>query len=157
MPVTFEAAEKQPTRSGRFRAASSRSRSSAASIPPRRSSPIATTSAPDSRQGSSLEWCSYGPTKTTGRGSDGGSAGRPVMPSSRVSLSTPAVAPEPQKITRSSGPAPTAQAIRARACSRSRVVRRPVVELSLWVFAYPGSTPVRIASSTKSSARPDAV
>ena len=79
------------------------------------------------------------------------------MPSSLVSLSTPAVAPEPQKTTRSSGPAPTARAILALACSRSRVVRRPVVELSLWVLAYPGSTRVRIASSTKSSARPDAV
>ena len=38
---------------------------------PCRSAPITTTSAIDSRHGSSLEWCSYGPTKTTGRSAAG--------------------------------------------------------------------------------------
>ena len=130
-------------------------------MPPARSSPTATTSATDSRHGSSLEWCSYGPTRTTGRSRSGSGetarSGRLGTPSSRVSLSTAAVDPDPQKTTRSSSVPPTARWITDRACSRSLVVRRPVAELSLWVLAYEGSTRSRMQSSTKSSARPDAV
>ena len=67
IPVTFEAAENEPIFSGRSaysrRAASSRARS----IRPSWSSPIVITSTTDSRHGSSFEWCSYGPMKTTGR------------------------------------------------------------------------------------------
>ena len=122
---------------------------------PRRS---ATTSATDSRQGSSLEWCSYGPTNTTGRGPGARLAPAGSRSSSMpTSLSTAAVAPDPQKITRSWSVPPTAWWMTWRACSRSRVVWRPVPELSVWVLAYRGSTWSRMASSTKPSARPDAV
>ena len=66
-PVTFDAAENEPIFSGRsscsLRAASSR----ATSIRPSWSSGITTMSASDSRHGSSLLWCSYGPMNTTGR------------------------------------------------------------------------------------------
>ena len=77
---------------------------------------------------------------------------------SGVSLWIAAVAPEPQKITgRPAGP-PTSRRIRARACSRSPPWSRPVVELSVWVLAYAGQhLAPRMQSSTKSSARPDAV
>ena len=131
--MTFDAAEKLPIRSGRSRKRLSRARRSSVSMPPSRSSPMATTSAADSRHGSSLEWCSYGPTRTTGRSRSGTGdrPGRLGSPSSRVSLSTAAVDPEPQKMTRSSSVPPTARWIPARACSRSRVVRRPVAELSV--------------------------
>ena len=65
MPVTLEAAEKLPTRSGR-----SAWRRSSSSWPrstwPAASSPMATTSAADSRQGSRLEWCSKGPRTPPG-------------------------------------------------------------------------------------------
>ena len=58
IPVTFEAAENDPIRSGRsayrFSAARSRSRS----MWPSASCGIVTTSAIDSRHGISLEWCS---------------------------------------------------------------------------------------------------
>ena len=58
MPVTFEAAEKEPMISGR----SAKRRSScsrwARSMWPSGSSWMVTRSAIDSRQGSSLEWCS---------------------------------------------------------------------------------------------------
>ena len=69
MPVTFEAAENAPI----FEAARSayerelrlevgESRAAPAFV-----EPTSTTVATDSTQGSSLEWCSYGPTNTTGR------------------------------------------------------------------------------------------
>ena len=58
MPVTFDAAVNEPIRSGRPAYSSSRSRRSSWQTPPSASSRIVTTSAIDSRHGSSLEWCS---------------------------------------------------------------------------------------------------
>ena len=58
MPVTLEAAEKDPIRSGRSAYFSSCTRSSSWSTPPSESSWMVTTSASDSRHGISLEWCS---------------------------------------------------------------------------------------------------
>jgi hypothetical protein len=102
------------------------------------------TSVMDSRHGSSLEWCSYGPTNTTGR-SFGGIRSRneyfSLSPAgSRISripmsLLIAAVAPEPQKITRSSSVPPTESRMSRRACSRNLVVYKPVPELSVWVLA----------------------
>jgi len=46
-----------------------------------------------------------------------------------------AVAPEPQKITRWPAVPPTALWMIWRASSRSRLVARPVPELSVWVLA----------------------
>ena len=77
-----------------------------------------TTSAIDSRQGSSLEWCSYGPMNTTGplvgagsartagsgRRGRRGSAARGCRPACRSRRSRP----EPQKITTVSSSPPTA-------------------------------------------------
>ena len=103
-----EAADPQRALSRTGRAGVSRS---ARSMWPSASSPMTTTSAIDSRQGSSLEWCSYGPTKTTGRSASGMRpaswyrSSRPLgSRSSRmpISLFTAAVAPDPQKMTRSS-------------------------------------------------------
>ena len=74
-----------------------------------------------------------------------------------ISLLTAAVAPEPQKITRWPAVPPTASWMIWRASSRSRLVARPVPELSVWVLAYRGSTCSRMVSSMKSSDRPDAV
>ena len=67
MPVTLLAAENEPIRSGRSACAASSASSRSRSMWPSASSGMTTTSAIDSRQGSSLEWCSYGPMKTTGR------------------------------------------------------------------------------------------
>ena len=67
IPVTFEAAEKLPIFSGRSAWRRAPARGASRSTPPVASSRIVTTSATDSRQGSSFEWCSYGPTNTTGR------------------------------------------------------------------------------------------
>ena len=58
MPVTLEAAEKLPILSGRSAYRSSSRSSSAWSTWPSESSSMVTTSAIDSRQGSSLLWCS---------------------------------------------------------------------------------------------------
>jgi hypothetical protein len=127
--VTLEAAEKLPIR-GRPAWRTSWASSSARSMWPSASSPMATTSAADSRQGSRLEWCSNGPTSTTGRGR----AAVP-SPSRPTSLATAPVAPDPVKMTRSWSVPPTASWIAWRACSRSRVVWRPVPELSVWVLA----------------------
>ena len=69
IPVTFEAAENDPIRSGRSAWRTSSSSSRATSMCPSASSGITTTSAIDSRHGSSFEWCSNGPMKTTGRSS----------------------------------------------------------------------------------------
>ena len=88
----------------------------------RRPRAIVTTSTADSRHGSSLEWCSYGPTNTTGRGPSLEVASR------AVSLSIAAVAPEPQNTTVSSSPPPTAWWMMRRASSRRAVVRRPVAD-----------------------------
>src|SRR6266511_3637155 len=55
MPVTLEAAEKLPIRKGRSAKPTSRASRSARSMWPSGSSPMTTTSAIDSRQGSSLE------------------------------------------------------------------------------------------------------
>jgi hypothetical protein len=124
---------------------------------------MTTTSATDSRQGSSLEWCSYGPRKTTGRRAGG--SGSPVRyrssaarsPSTPTSLLIAPVEPDPQKITTVSSSPPTAVRITSRASSRSRVVCSPVPLDSVCVFAYRGSTSHRMKSSRKPSARPDAV
>ena len=58
MPVTFEAAENEPILSGRSAYSSSVERSASRSMCPSASCGIVTTSAMDSRQGISLEWCS---------------------------------------------------------------------------------------------------
>ena len=58
MPVTFDAALKDPMSSGRSANSSSRSRRSSWQTPPSASSRMVTTSAIDSRHGISLEWCS---------------------------------------------------------------------------------------------------
>jgi hypothetical protein len=74
MPVTFDAAEKLPILSRRAAWRSSSASSRPRSIRPSSSSPITTTSAIDSRHGSSFEWCSYGPRNTTGRSAFGTAA-----------------------------------------------------------------------------------
>ena len=58
MPVTLEAAEKLPILSGRPACATRARPSFSRSMRPSASSSITTTSAMDSRQHSSLEWCS---------------------------------------------------------------------------------------------------
>jgi hypothetical protein len=77
IPVTFEAAEKLPILSARSSCEASVRSSAARSILPSTSSGIVTRSAIDSRQGSSLLWCSYGPMKTTGRSPAGIEARKP--------------------------------------------------------------------------------
>jgi hypothetical protein len=52
-----------------------------------------------------------------------------------TSLSTAPVLPEPQNSTTVSSSPPTASRMIRRASSRSRVVCRPVPELSVWVLA----------------------
>ena len=76
MPVTLEAAEKLPIFSGRSAWRTSSASRRARSMSPSASSGISMTSAIDSRQGSSLLWCSYGPMKTTGRSAAGIRASR---------------------------------------------------------------------------------
>jgi hypothetical protein len=58
MPVTFEAAENEPILRGRAAYSCRRSRRTEREMWPSRSCGMTTTSAIDSRQGSSLEWCS---------------------------------------------------------------------------------------------------
>ncbi len=104
--------------------------------------------------------------KTTGRSAAGmcdarlnrwsRSAGRRRLRIS-ISLLIAPVAPEPQKITTSSDEPPTERWMIRRASSRKRVVCRPVVEVSVWVLAYSGSTSSRMKSSMKPSERPEAV
>jgi hypothetical protein len=67
MPVTLLAAENEPIFSGRSAYSASSASSRARSMWPSASSGIVTTSAIDSRHGSSLLWCSKGPMNTTGR------------------------------------------------------------------------------------------
>ena len=127
---------------------------------------IITTSAMDSRHGSSLLWCSKGPMNTTGRSDSGICALNPYRSSRSagmrrlripMSLLIAPVVPEPAKITAvESSPCTHSRMIR-RASSRSRVVCRPVPLDSVWVLAYRGSTSVRMKSSMKSRARPLAV
>ena len=70
--MTFDAAENDPIRSRRSEVSlERRAPARARSMRPSASSPIVTTSAMDSRHGSSLLWCSYGPMKTSGRSSAG--------------------------------------------------------------------------------------
>ena len=76
MPVTLLAAENEPIFSGRAAWSSRAARRASRSMCPSRSSGITTTSAIDSRHGSSLLWCSNGPMKTTGRSSRGICASR---------------------------------------------------------------------------------
>jgi hypothetical protein len=144
MPVTFDAAENEPILSGRPWCAASCASSSARSMWPSASSPITTTSAIDSRHGSSFEWCSNGPMNTTGRSPGAIWLRRPYRASRsdgirrfriRTSLSIAEVAPEPQKITTASSSPPTASWMIRRASSRSRVVCRPVPLASVCVFA----------------------
>ena len=145
MPVTLEAAEKDPMRSGRSAWRTSSRSSWARSMRPSASSWMVTTSAMDSRHGSSLEWCSYGPMNTTGRSAAGiwsrspkrssSSAGR-RRPSTSTSLWMAPVDPDPAKMTTwSAGSAPTAAAMMARASSRKREVWRPVPDDSVCVLA----------------------
>ena len=58
IPVTLEAAEKEPIFSGRSAYSSSVARRASRSMWPSASCGIVTTSAIDSRHGISLEWCS---------------------------------------------------------------------------------------------------
>ena len=58
MPVTLEAAENEPIRSGRSAYSSHAARSASRSMWPSASCGMVTTSAIDSRHGISLEWCS---------------------------------------------------------------------------------------------------
>ena len=144
IPVTLEAAENEPISSGRSACSSSRSRRSSRSTPPSLSSLMVTTSAIDSRQGISLEWCSNGPMNTTGRWSAGmcrvrwwvssraDGMRRPRIP---ISLVIAPVQPEPAKTTTVWSSPPTASWMIPRACSRSRVVWRPVPLDSVWVLA----------------------
>ena len=114
---------------------SRRSRSSR-SMWPSASSAISTTVAIDSRHGSSLEWCSYGPTNTTGRSPIGmcsesayrssRTAGRRI-PRIVMSRSMAPVEPEPAKIT---------------ACS-SEVPPTHVRMMSLGVLSEPGGLAAR--------------
>ena len=76
------------------------------------------------------------------------------MPTRR---SIAAVLPEPTKMTAVESSPPTAARTISRASSRSLDVARPVPLASVWVFAYRGSTSSRTKSSTKVSARPEAV
>jgi hypothetical protein len=144
IPVTLLAAEKLPIFSGRASYRCSSASSSARSMWPSASAGIGTTSAMDSRHGSSLEWCSYGPMKTTGRRSDGirtlswnssSSTEGIRRPRTPISLSIAPVHPEPAKITTVSSSPPTASRMIPRASSRNRVVCRPVPLDSVWVFA----------------------
>jgi hypothetical protein len=164
-PVTLEAAENEPMRSGRSAWRRSSRSSWAVSARLLASCPMTTTSAIDSRQGSSLEWCSKGPMKTTGRCA-GGTAARPsrwsssegmCRPRMRSSLSIAPVDPEPVKITTCRSSAPTAAPTIRRASSRIMVVRWPVPDDSVWVLAYQGRTSSRMKSSMNSSDRPEAV
>ena len=111
---------------------------------PSRSSGIVTTSQIDSRQGSSFEWCSNGPMKTTGRSSRGMWSDSPYRSSRSagmrrlrmpISLSIAAVEPDPQKITTVSSSPPTASRMMRRASSRNRVVCSPVPLDSVCVLA----------------------
>ena len=154
MPVTFEAAENDPISSGRSAYRTSSSRSCARSMWPSRSSRIITTSAMDSRHGSSLLWCSYGPMNTTGRWSAGirdaqvpavVEVGRQAQVEHVDERLMAAVEPDPQKITAwRSGSPPTPSSTRRRASSRKRVVCSPVPDDSVWVFAYSGRTASRM-------------
>ena len=58
IPVTLEAAENEPMRSGRSAYSSHAARSASRSMCPSASCGMVTTSAIDSRHGISLEWCS---------------------------------------------------------------------------------------------------
>jgi len=144
IPVTLDAALNEPMSSGRSACATSSASRRAASMWPSASSGIVTTSAIDSRQGSSLLWCSYGPMNTTGRCSRGICAVKPWARSRSAgirrlrmptSLSIAPVVPEPVKMTTASSPQLSESATIARASSRSRVVCRPVPLLSVCVFA----------------------
>jgi hypothetical protein len=144
MPVTLEAAENDPIFSGRSAYRRSCSSSTAEEMCPSRSSGMTTTSASDSRHGSSLEWCSNGPMNTTGRSSRGiasdsryrsSSAAGMRMPRIPIILSIAPVEPEPLKMTAVSSSPPTASRMMRRASSRSRVVCSPVPEDSVCVFA----------------------
>ena len=144
MPVTLDAAENDPIRSGRSAYSTSRSRSTSRSIRPSASSGMVTTSATHSRHGTSLLWCSNGPMKTTGRWSLGirsesrcrsSSALGMRRPSTPISLEMAPVVPDPAKITTVSSSPPTASWMIRRASSRSRVVCSPVPLDSVCVLA----------------------
>ena len=144
MPVTLLAAENEPIRSGRAAYRRSSSARCEVSMCPWASARIRTTSAIVSRQEISFEWCSNGPTKTTGRWSAGmcEESDQRVSRSDGIlrlriptSLSTAAVAPEPQKITAVSSAAPIDVLMTWRASSRSLVVCSPVPLASVCVLA----------------------
>ena len=144
MPVTLEAAENEPILTGRSAYSSRALRSRSRSMWPSASCGIVTTSAIDSRHGSSLEWCSKGPMNTTGRSLAGtccssanrsSSADGMRSPSTPISLEIAPVLPDPAKITTVSSSPPTASWMIWRASSRSRVVCRPVPLDSVCVLA----------------------
>ncbi len=166
MPVTLLAALNAPIFSGRSACRSSSAVSRETSMCPSASSGITTTSAIDSRHGSSLLWCSNGPMNTTGRSDTGMWEDRAYRASrsagsrrfrTPTSLSIAPVDPEPANSTQVLSSPPTASWISRRASSRNLVVCRPVPLDSVCVFAYRGSTSSRMKSSTKVSARPLAV
>ena len=144
MPVTLLAALNEAMRSGRSRNSCSFSSRSARSMWPSASSWMVTTSAMDSRHGSSLLWCSNGPMNTTGRSAAGIASESPYRRSRSAgsrrfmiptSLLIAPVEPEPQKMTQVSSSPLTASRMMRRASSRSRVVCRPVPLDSVCVFA----------------------
>ena len=150
-PVTLDAAEKEPATKRWFLYFSSAFTNAFWSMEPVvLSSPICTTSAQDSRQGKMLEWCSCGPTRTTGCASRGapGAGGR-CMPRTILSLLMAAVEPLPANTTTSAclSEYPTralhACAISWRASWRKHVDCRPHVLVVVCVLAYSGRTSSR--------------
>jgi hypothetical protein len=144
MPVTLLAALNEPILTGRAAYSSRAATSAWTSTCPSASSGIVTTSAIDSRHGSSLLWCSKGPMKTTGRCCFGMVALKPYRrsrsagmrnPRIPTTLSIAAVDPLPVKITTVSSVPCTLRWMAARASSRNLVVCSPVPDASVWVFA----------------------
>ncbi|WVZ88794.1 hypothetical protein U9M48_035267 [Paspalum notatum var. saurae] len=115
-PVTLLHAEKDPSIGLRaYSGEASARRSAATSTSPSPPAPISTTSARLRRHDSRLEWCSYGPTKTTHRSSARICAAASSRPADAAGAATPitscrrlmaAVVPAPQKSSASRGPAP---------------------------------------------------
>ena len=132
LPVTLEAAEKDPTMTSEPADARSRASRSLRLGPPEGASSISTTSAPVSRQGRIFEWCSYGPIRTVAR--------PPFL--TRASISSnltrrfnPEVAPEPEKMVLCACPTSSKREILERASSRSEVQNSPTNDAREWVFA----------------------
>ena len=127
IPVTFEAAEKAPIRSGRSRSEVSLASRSSIEMHPRSSAPLRRRWRPIRSRGARSNGAHGHPTKTTGAGpagcattensrSSGSSMRKPRSP---TSLFTAAVAPDPTKTTISSARVDRLR-MTFRACSRRR-------------------------------------